>query len=122
MRSCITRRGNEWAPLFAEGGTRPRPVATWGSRRASGWAANAWANEPIKNCTPVSAEFRESFADATVERVVVDGHHATAEFSNGESVEFDGQKADGGDRTVAGSVWFIPEKWIKEVARRNFEP
>ena len=80
------------------------------------------AYDPIKNCTPVSAEFRESFADAKVERVVVDGHHATAEFSNGESVRFEGDKVDEGDTRAWGHVaWFIAESWIKDIARRNFE-
>ena len=36
--------------------------------RVGGW--------PIKNCKPLPSKFRESFADATVERVVVDGHRA----------------------------------------------
>jgi hypothetical protein len=74
-------------------------------------------NGPIKNCTPPPSEFRESFADATVGRVVVDGHRATAEFSNGESVEFEGQKPDGGDN-FAHWAWFITERWIKNAGRR----
>jgi hypothetical protein len=75
-------------------------------------------NDPIKNCTPPSTEFRESFVDATVERVVVEKPYATAEFSNGESVEFEGGKPPRGEHWH----WFITERWIKKIARRNFEP
>jgi hypothetical protein len=79
-------------------------------------------NRPIKNCTPPSPEFRESFAGATVERVVVseDRRHARADFSNGESVEFEGQRADGGDQGEGWGNWafFITERWIKNAGRR----
>ncbi len=114
----IEQQGNEWAAAFAKAG----PVTC----RYMGQPACERANcervhAPIKNCRPPSAEFRESFADATIERVVIEGHYATAEFSNGESVEFEGQKADQGDnqgdKTVEGSVWFITERWIKEASK-----
>ena len=115
----IEQAGNEWAALFAADRNTCRHM---GQPACERMGCERVAYDPIKNCTPPSAEFRESFADATVERVVVDGHHATAEFSNGELVEFEGQKADAGDKAVEGSAWFIPEEWIKKVARRNFEP
>jgi hypothetical protein len=41
----------------------------------------------IKNCTPVSQALQYSFADATVEKVVIKGGQAVAaRFSNGEVV------------------------------------
>ena len=83
----IEQMGNDWAALFAKA-----DPATSGYYEGQ----PAWEREDctgvgghrIRPCTPLSAEFRESFADATVERIVVEGRHATAEFSNGESVEF----------------------------------
>jgi hypothetical protein len=108
----IEQQGNEWAAAFAKAG----PV----SCRSLGQPACELANcervpsEPIENCTPPSRAFRDSFADATVERVVFEGYHATAEFSNGESVEFEGQQADQGDKAVEHSAWFITKGWVKE--------
>ena len=107
----ITRRGNEWAPLFAQGGYAPSPCRYMGQPACERMDCERVGNWPIKNCTPVSAGFRESFADVTVERVVIDGHHATAKFSNGESVEFDDKD----------SVWFITEEWVKEIAEGTFQ-
>ena len=118
----ITRRGNEWAPLFAKGGYAPSPCRYMGQPACERMGCERVANDPIKNCTPVSTEFRESFADATVERVVVseDHHHARATFSNGESVGFEGQRVDEGDISEGWGNWafFITEKWIKNAARR----
>ena len=83
----IEQMGNDWAALFAKA-----DPATGGYYEGQ----PAWERERcrniggyrIKSCTPLSSEFRKSFANATVERIVVEGRHATAEFSNGESVEF----------------------------------
>jgi hypothetical protein len=118
----IEQNGNEWAALFAEGGFKPGLWRYMGQPAGERLGCERVGHRPIKNCTPPSAKYRESFADATVERVVIEGHHATAEFSNGESVEFDGQKADEGDKAVEHSAWLIPETWFKKIARRNFEP
>jgi hypothetical protein len=118
----IEQKGNDWAALFAEGGFKPGLWRYMGQPAGERMSCERVPNAPIENCTPPSAEFRESFADATVERVVIEGHRATAEFSNGELVEFDGQKADEGDKAVEHSAWFIPERWVKRIARRNFEP
>jgi hypothetical protein len=78
--------------------------------RVGGW--------PIKNCKPLPSKFRESFADATVERVVIDDRKAesapivaTVQFSNGASVKFKGPHG-----------WYVSRGWAKEITRRNFEP
>ena len=75
---------------------------------------NHLPNFPRTQC---GSEFESRFADATVERVVFEGNHATAEFSNNESVEFEGQKPDGGDN-FEHWAWFITERWIKNAGRR----
>ncbi len=105
----IEQMGNDWAALFAADRNTCRHM---GQPACERMGCERVGYDPIKNCTPPSSEFRKSFANATVERVVVEGHHAVAEFSNGESVEFDDKD----------SVWFITETWGKEIARRNFEP
>ncbi len=114
----IEQAGNEWAAAFAKGGFKPRLWRYMGQPAGERMGCARVGHQPIKNCTPPSSEYRESFADATVERVVIEGHHATAEFSNGESVEFEGGK----DILTGHWQWFIPERWVKEIARRNFEP
>jgi hypothetical protein len=110
----IEQRGNEWAAAFAAGRTTCGYMGQPACERAT---CEHHLDGPIENCTPPSSEFRESFADATVKRVVVSEghHHATAEFSNGESVELEGQKADEGDRGEGWGPWafFITESWIK---------
>ena len=109
-RKLIIKRrgGNEWAPLFAEGGSAPSLCSYMGQPACERMGCERVGNWPIKNCTPVSAGFRESFADATVERVRVQDHYAYAEFTNGESVEFE-------DKNL---YWFITERWIKNAGRR----
>jgi hypothetical protein len=50
-------------------------------------ACHGKMGEPIENCTPVSAAFQQTFADATVEDIAIGWHgaHARAavKFSNG---------------------------------------
>ena len=125
----IEQRGNLWAAEFAKPGAVPcrymgqlymgQPACERAACQRVGHP------EPIKKCTPPSPEFRLSFADATVERVAVseDHHHATAEFSNDESVEFEGLRVDDGDPGDIGEGWgnwayFITERWIKNAGRR----
>jgi hypothetical protein len=60
---------------------------------------------PVANCTPPSAEFRQSFADATVERIAIRGERSAAELSNGERVEFFWVNG-----YAVGGVW-----WIRKV-------
>ena len=111
----VTKMGNKWAAAFAEAGpVSCRYMGQPACERAACERVGGW---PRKNCTPLPSKFRESFVDATVERVVVDGHRATAEFSNGESVEFEGQKPDGGDN-FEHWAWFITERWVKNAGRR----
>jgi hypothetical protein len=67
-------------------------------------------DRPIKNCTPVSAAFQKSFADATVEDIKLKGivlvgssgpssirpvYEAAVKFSNGVVVVFDGGRPGG---------------------------
>jgi len=106
----IAKRGNEWAALFAM--ASPDTCRYMGQPGCEREACERVFNDPIKNCTPPSPEFRESFANATVERVVVEKPYATAEFSNGESVKFAGPKP--GEQ----GQWFITERWIKNASRR----
>ena len=115
----IEQKGNKWAAAFAAGRGACRYMGQPACERED---CERVSSGPIKNCTPPSAEFRASFADATVERVVVSEDHrrATAEFSNGESVEFEGQRADEGDGGEGWGNWayFITERWIKNAGRR----
>jgi hypothetical protein len=106
LRERIRTKANAWAALFAEGGWPPSVWRYMRQPAGERMGCERVGNNPIKNCTPVSAEFRESFADATVERVVIDGQYATAEFSNGESVEFEGP-----------APWYITERWVKTITR-----
>jgi hypothetical protein len=118
----IEQAGNDFAALFAEGGFKPGLWHYMGQPAGERMDCERVGNNPIKNCTPVSAEFRRIFDGATVERVVVseDHRHARAEFSNGESVEFEGQRADEGDKGEGWGNWayFITETWIKNAGRR----
>jgi hypothetical protein len=119
LKERIATKANEWAALFAAGRDSWRFMRQPAGERID---CERVGNNPIKNCTPVSAEFRRTFDGATVERVVVseDHRHARAEFSNGESVEFEGQRADEGDKGEGWGNWayFITETWIKNAGRR----
>ena len=42
---------------------------------------------PIENCTPMSAESRRSFGDATIEGIAIKGNRAAVKFSNGKAIE-----------------------------------
>jgi hypothetical protein len=41
----------------------------------------------IRNCTRPSSEFRNTFRDASVEKIVIRGRRAAARLTNGEAVE-----------------------------------
>jgi hypothetical protein len=81
----IEQAGNEWAGLFAaaDSGECVELMTQPGCEQIT-----CETNEgPVKNCTPPSSAFRESFADATVEDVAIQGEQAGATFSNGETVQ-----------------------------------
>jgi hypothetical protein len=94
----LTRVANRWASRFAVKACTPimgQPVCVrLDCARHLG--------DPIENCTPVSAAFQRSFADATVEDIALKGiavigkpvaapvHRAAVKFSNGEVVVFSG--------------------------------
>lgn len=121
-RETIERNGNDWATLFAAEGFKPGLWRYMGQPAGERMGCERAATGKIKNCTPPSDEYRQSFANATVERVVIHGHRATVEFSNGESVEWEGNLTDQGDPAGGHLVWFVPATWFKEIARRNYEP
>ncbi len=104
----IEQKANDWAALFAAGGWPPSAWRYMGQPAGERMGCERVGHRPIENCTPPSAEFRQSFADATVERVVIEGHDATAEFSNGESVGFEGP-----------APWYLTERWVKKITRSH---
>jgi hypothetical protein len=106
-REEIDRIGNRWAQRFASGNScfhmnqplceRIDCVHVGGVR--------------IKNCTPLTAAFQESFEEATVQDIVIrKGYRAAAMFSNGEVITL---HADAG-------AWWI-EKLGGNAARQFFE-
>lgn len=119
LEERIEQHANDWAALFAAGGFKPGLWRYMGQPAGERMVCERAGNRPIENCTPPSAEFRESFAGATVERDVVseDHRHARAEFSNGESVEFEGQRADEWEKGWGRWAFSIPERWVKNAGR-----
>jgi hypothetical protein len=100
----IERTGNRWAPLFAA--ARDRAACRYQTQPlCERIDCERVSTGTIRNCTPPSSAFRESFADATVEDVAVVGEKAGARFSNGEAVELDGPTL--GRAPVPGDVWQI---------------
>ena len=109
----IEQTGEAWAPLFARDGVAAcrymfaQPVCEEFFGRDG---------EPPEVGDP--SGFQESFANATVERVEVEGHKAGAEFSNGELVEFI-QETDE-PRSLVGA-WFILDVG-GNAGKKYFEP
>jgi hypothetical protein len=124
----LKREANRWASLFAV-----RASTAWERAGASPWSAcrrNRYIGQPmcqrldcemIENCTPVSAAYQKSFADARVEDIKpvrtvrvrwTDSplHYAAVRFSNGEVVVFNGG-AEGFTCAGGGSActWSIAE-------------
>jgi hypothetical protein len=104
----LEQTANEWAAAFAKADddcryyAGPQPACERATCQRAG-------GRPIKNCTPPSPEFRKSFANATVERVVIDAAgYGTAEFSNGEFVEFEGPGFE-------GPGWWVSDWWIEKI-------
>jgi hypothetical protein len=81
----IERTGNEWAPLFAAGELTCKHMTQPACERLT---CERPGGRQIERCTPVSPEFRRSFAGAVVQDVAIRGHQAGARFSNGETIEF----------------------------------
>lgn len=104
----IERIGNKWAPLFAAA-PHPDTCSEWDQARPYREVAAKYMAQPacerlicqrisgpIVNCTPLSPEFKRSFADARVQDIAFRGRHrAAAKFSNGETVEFSGGLDEG---------------------------
>jgi hypothetical protein len=71
------------------------------------------SGKPIENCTPVSAAFKQSFADATVEDIAIGWHgrhggwRAAVKFSNGVVVLFNYGPVRGGWVIVLPNRHFI---------------
>ena len=89
---AIERVGNTWAPLFAAG---PLSAACEYETQplCERIACELVGGFEIRNCTPPTAAFRDSFFGATVQDIEIQGHRAAARFSNGEVVVLFG---DGG--------------------------
>jgi hypothetical protein len=81
----IERTGNRWARHFGAGRPGCRDMTQPACERT---ACERPGGRLIQNCTPLSLEFRRSFAGAVVEDIAIRGHRAAARFSNGETVLF----------------------------------
>ncbi len=91
----LKRSGNDWASLFATDACNRYMGQPMCQRLAC-----VRHFVPIENCTPVSAAFQKSFADATVEDIRSERirpsrtdrpyYEAAVKFSNGEVVVFGG--------------------------------
>jgi hypothetical protein len=118
----LTRKANDWASLFATDACNKYT----GQPQCGRLICRRDAVGPrIENCTPVSAAFKKSFADATVEdikseRIALVGwtdrpyYEAAVKFSNGEVVVFGGvpgpEPPDGScGGAGSGCVWNVAE-------------
>ena len=96
----VKRVANRWAMLFGDDARCNRYMGQPVCERIS---CERVGNVPIENCTPLSAAFMSSFADATVQEVAVKGRHAAVKFSNGGVVLLSG----GWDHHWGGPAWTI---------------
>ena len=80
---AIERVGNTWARLFAAG---PLSAACEYETQplCERIACERVGGFKIRNCTPPTSAFRNSFFGATVHDIEIQGHRAAARFSNGE--------------------------------------
>ena len=130
----LKREANTWAALFAGVATSQlaRERAAPGSPVCNKYLGQPMCQRlhclpevgsvPIKNCTPVSAAYRKSFAGATVEDIALqamahtDGdtpiYLAAVKFSNGEVVMFNGTGDESYSCAGAGSgcTWNLAEE------------
>jgi hypothetical protein len=100
---AVEHAANEWARLFAasDPAACERFMAQPACERES---CERPGGGEVANCRPPSPAFRDSFRNARVEDVVVEGRSAGARFSNGETVRLD--RVDG---TGPHGVWRILE-------------
>ena len=89
----IAAVGDAWAELF---GAEDEAMCGYLHPDLGGPSSCA---EYVMGSLTGSSELQRSFAGATVDRVSIDGETATAEFSNGEQVEF-APDADGAWRVI----------------------
>ena len=82
----IERIGNSWAPLFSAGQSCRYMTQPLCERIACIRVGGI----KIRNCTPPTSAFRNSFAEATVLDIEIKGHRAAARFSNGAVIELYG--------------------------------
>jgi hypothetical protein len=118
----LKRAANDWASLFATNNCN----RYMGQPICERLVCAQHMGDPIETCTPVSAAFQKSFADATVEDIKFKGievvgpsnrpHYlATVKFSDGEVVVFSGgvpgpEPPDGSCAGPGGGcVWNIAE-------------
>jgi hypothetical protein len=107
----VERVAKGWAVLFGDGAPCNRYM---GQPLCERIGCERVGNVPIKNCTPLSAAFMSSFADATVQKIAVKGHRAGVKFSNGGAVGLSG----GWDHHYGGPAWTIDE--VGENSGREF--
>jgi hypothetical protein len=107
----VERVANSWAVLFGDG---PHCNRYMGQPVCERISCERVGNVPIENCTPLSAAFVSSFADATVQEIAVKGHQASVKFSNGGVVLLSG----GWDHHYGGPAWTIGK--VGENAGREF--
>jgi hypothetical protein len=81
----IERIATRWAALLAAGD--PRYCNYAGQPVCERIECERPGKVPIENCTPLSAESRRSFGDATIEDIKVKGNRAAVKFSSGEAIE-----------------------------------
>jgi hypothetical protein len=107
IKEEIERIGNRWAQRFGSGnscfGHMSQPLCERIDCAHVGGVR-------IKNCTPLTAAFQESFEEATVQDIVIRGYRAAAMFSNGEVITLHGDTG----------TWWI-EKLGGNAARQFFE-
>ena len=109
----IAQVGNDWAPAFAEDVS-----AACGSMYGQPLCEEYFGKVGGPPEVDRPSEFQKSFADATVERVEIDGHKAGAEFSNDELVEF--IQETHGPPPLLGD-WFV-YRVGGNAGRKYFEP
>jgi hypothetical protein len=98
---AVELAANEWARLFAA--SDPAACERFEAQPACEREnCQRVGGGKVENCTPPSPAFRNSFRDARVEDVAIDGKFAAARFSNGETVRL--ERVDG---SGPNGIWLI---------------